>query len=159
MAHSIAVRIQKVRSANGRRIVGYEALFGDLTARAESEQGALDLLQSKLIFRSLYKDSNPIVETYGGYTLVCWQGLEGFCHRIAGHTSYTSGHSSMEEAQARGCDHIAQLLMDDGMNRETVRDIAADKSLFDSLFPPGHVGAPIGQPESELEWLRRTGAH
>jgi len=136
MKNAIEVRIQKVRSLNGRRIVGFEALLGDLTARAESEQGAIDLLHSKIIFRSLYKDSNPLVDTYGGYTLVCWQGLEGFCHRIAGHTSFTSGYATMEEAHDKGRDHIAQLLMDGKtMSRETVRDIAADKSLFDSLFP------------------------
>jgi len=136
MAHSIAIRIQKVRSANGRRIVGYEAIFADLTARAATEQAATDLLHSKMIFRSLWKDSNPTVETYGGYTLVCWQSLEGFAHRIAGMESYTSGYSTMEEAENRGRDHIAQLLMDGKtMHRETVRDIAADKALFDSLYP------------------------
>jgi hypothetical protein len=84
----------------------------------------------------LYENQMPSVGVYGGYTLVVWHNLNSWSYCISGLSSHCSGLKSRQDAIDSGCDHIAQLLMDAGtMSRLTVRDIAADKALFDSLYP------------------------
>lgn len=120
------------------RYIGWSARLGDIETNAEkTPQAAFDALMELAKPSCMLAFSAPITETYGKFTLVLWRDLFGFSYKILpqGSSCRCSGTGTFQQELGHARDHVAQLMMNDGATREDARLVAADKSLFDSLFP------------------------
>lgn len=113
--NTIKPEIRKLRDMRGIRIKGYLAKFGDIEAEQSTEQGAVDLLHSRMLAACNWDNGQPTIIAKSGYVGIVLHDVYGWQYRLVfpdGHIAHCSCTGDRKRTIEDVTNHMEQLIAD-----------------------------------------------